>query len=103
MQFRDLLPAFTAKGARIVGVSRDSVESHQQFKEKYQLPFSLLADVDSKLCDAFGVIVDREVEGKTVRGIARSTFLFDPSGTVVEVWPKVSVPGHAEDVLSKVP
>jgi peroxiredoxin Q/BCP len=103
MQFRDLIAAFNAKGARIVGVSRDSVESHQQFKEKYQLPFSLLADVDSKVCDAFGVIVEREVEGKTVRGIARSTFLFDPSGKVVEVWPKVSVPGHAEDVLSKVP
>jgi peroxiredoxin Q/BCP len=70
----------------VVGVSRDSVASHQQFKTKYDIPFKLLADVDSRLCDAFGTK-------------ARSTFLIDSTGKIVKVWPKVSVDGHAEDVF----
>lgn len=76
------------------------MESHQKFKEKYDIPFKLLADIDSKVCDAFGVIVDKEVNGKVSKGIQRSTFLIDPSGKIVKVWPKVTVEGHAEDVLS---
>lgn len=99
-QFRDLYEAFDAKGARIVGVSRDSVASHQQFKAKYDIPFRLLADVDSALCDAFGVIVEKNMYGKRTRGVARATFLFDATGTLVHVWPKVNVDLHAEDVLS---
>ncbi|MBC5798516.1 MAG: peroxiredoxin [Candidatus Eremiobacteraeota bacterium] len=101
-QFRDLTPAFEKKSARIVGVSRDSSASHRRFKAKYGIPFPLLADVDSTLCDAFGVIVEKNMYGKTSRGVQRSTFLFDATGTLVHVWPKANVDGHAEDVLSKI-
>jgi peroxiredoxin Q/BCP len=100
-QFRDLYDEFEKKGAAIVGVSRDSVASHVKFKTKYEIPFTLLADVDSELCDAFGVIVEKNMYGKKSMGVQRSTFLFDENGKLVHVWPKVSVNGHAEDVLSK--
>jgi peroxiredoxin Q/BCP len=101
-QFRDLSDDFEKKGAVVVGVSRDSVASHQKFKAKYEIPFQLLADVDSELCDAFGVIVEKNMYGKKSIGIQRSTFLFDAKGKLVAVWPKVVVDGHAEDVLSKI-
>jgi peroxiredoxin Q/BCP len=101
-QFRDLTDEFEKKGVEIVGVSRDSVASHQKFKAKYDIPFRLLADTESKLCDAFGVIVEKNMYGKKSMGVQRSTFLFDKSGKLVHVWPKVSVDGHAEDVLSKI-
>jgi peroxiredoxin Q/BCP len=91
---------FEKKGAQIVGVSRDSVESHQRFKKKFELPFPLLADTQGKVCDAFAVMVDNPIFGRMIQ---RSTFLFDAGGTAVAVWPKVSVNGHAEDVLSKLP
>ena len=84
-------------------MSRDSVASHQKFKAKYELPFRLLADVDSKLCDAFGVIVEKNMYGKMTKGIARSTFLIDTSGKVLKVWPKVTVDGHAEEVYEALP
>ena len=99
-QFRDLFGEFSRKGARIVGVSRDSSTSHSKFNEKYGIPFTLLADTDSTLCDAFGVIVEKNMYGKTSRGVARSTFLFDEAGTLTHVWPRVTVDGHAADVLS---
>jgi len=99
-QFRDLFESFEAKGARVVGVSRDSIASHRKFKSKFDIPFRLLADTQSALCDAFGVIVEKNMYGKTSLGVARATFLFDAAGTLVHVWPKVSVDGHAEDVLS---
>jgi len=98
-QFRDLYEKFKKKKATIVGVSRDSVESHRKFKEKFDFPFTLLADTDSKLCDAFGVIVEKNMYGKKSMGVQRSTFLFDENGKVVAVWPKVTVDGHAEEVL----
>ena len=101
-QFRDLADDFERKGAVVVGVSRDSPASHQKFKAKYGIPFRLLADVDSKLCDAFGVIVEKNMYGRKSMGVQRSTFLFDAKGKLVHVWPKVSVDGHAEDVLSKI-
>jgi peroxiredoxin Q/BCP len=101
-QFRDLADDFEKKGAVVVGVSRDSVASHQKFKKKYDLPFKLLADVESKVCDAFGVIVEKNMYGKKSMGVQRSTFLFDVKGKLVKVWPKVSVDGHAEDVLSNI-
>ncbi len=99
-QFADLRSDFTKKNADVVGVSRDSVVAHQKFKAKYAIPFRLLADVDSALCDAFGVIVEKNMYGKKSMGVARATFLFDPAGKLLKVWPKVSVEGHAEDVLS---
>ena len=99
-QFRDLYPQFQAKKARIVGVSRDSADSHRRFKEKFSIPFELLADTESKLCDAFGVIVEKNMYGKKSKGIARSTFLIDGSGKIVKVWPKVNVDEHADEVLA---
>jgi peroxiredoxin Q/BCP len=99
-QFRDLYPQFQKKKARIVGVSRDSVDSHRRFKEKFSIPFELLADTESKLCDAFGVIVEKNMYGKKTRGIVRSTFLIDGAGKIVKVWPKVNVDEHADDVLA---
>jgi peroxiredoxin Q/BCP len=97
-QFRDTYDRFAQKGAEVVGVSRDTVESHRLFKEKYMLPFKLISDMESKLCDAFGVIVDENVYGKNA--IQRSTFLFDSSGSLVRVWPKVTVLGHPDEVLA---
>jgi len=102
-QFRDLLPKFKKKKACIVGVSRDSVASHQKFKEKYDLNFPLLADTESKLCDAMGVIVEKNMYGKKSMGIQRSTFLVDAKGKIVKVWPKVSVTDHAIDVVASIP
>jgi len=101
-QFRDLYTSFTKHRARIVGVSRDSVASHQKFKTKYSIPFTLLADTDSKLCDAFGVIVEKTMYGKKSIGLQRSTFLIDKTGTVVKVWPRVKVDDHAEAVLEAI-
>jgi thioredoxin-dependent peroxiredoxin len=100
-QFRDLYPQFQEKNARIVGVSRDSVESHKKFKDKFSIPFELLADTDSELCDAFGVIVEKNMYGKKSKGVQRSTFLIDKDGTIVKRWPRVSVDEHAEAVLAE--
>lgn len=87
----------------MIGVSRDSVASHQKFKAKYGFPFKLLADIDSKLCDAFGVIVEKNMYGKMTKGVARSTFLIDAAGKILKVWPKVTVDGHAEEVYEALP
>jgi thioredoxin-dependent peroxiredoxin len=89
-QFRDSYRQFQEKNARIVGVSRDSVESHQRFKKKFAIPFALLADTESKLYQALGVT-------------ARTTFLIDGSGKIVKIWPKVNVNEHADDVLASLP
>ena len=99
-QFRDLYAQFKSQGIEIVGVSRDSVEAHRAFKVKYDFPFPLLADIDSKICDAFGVIVERERDGVKSKGVARATFLIGKNGTVEKVWPAVSVEGHGADVLA---
>jgi peroxiredoxin Q/BCP len=97
-QFRDTYDRFQKKDTEVIGVSRDTVESHRLFKEKYMLPFRLIADIESRLCDAFGVIVPESVYGKNA--VQRSTFLFDPSGNLVRVWPKVTVLGHPDEVLA---
>ncbi len=102
-QFRDLHKQFEKKNARIVGVSRDSVASHQKFKTKYSIPFTLLADTASELCDAFGVIVEKNMYGKKSMGVQRSTFLIDKNGKIVRVWPKVKVDEHADEVLASLP
>ena len=101
-QFRDLYPQFQAKGIEVIGVSRDSVKSHQNFKAKYELPFRLLADTESSVCNAFEVIVEKNNYGKKSMGVQRSTFFVDASGVIARVWPKVSVDGHAEEVLAAV-
>jgi peroxiredoxin Q/BCP len=99
MQFRDLNGHFEKKGATVLGVSRDAVKAQAKFKEKYGVPFALLADVESAICDAFGVIVEKNMYGKKSLGIQRSTFIVK-DGTIAKVWPKVSVEGHAAEVLS---
>jgi peroxiredoxin Q/BCP len=99
-EFRDLYKQFQKKKATIVGVSRDSVDSHRKFKTKFSIPFALLSDTESKLCDAFGVIVEKNMYGKKSMGVQRATFLIDKSGKIVKVWPKVKVDGHVEEVLA---
>ena len=81
-QFRDLYDQFKAKGTEIIGVSRDTVEAQHAFKVKYSFPFRLLADVDSKICDAFGTLVERERDGVKSKGVARATFLIGKDGKV---------------------
>lgn len=100
--FRDLHGAFKRSGALVVGVSRDSCASHIKFQKKEKLNFELLADEDSKLCTLFDVIKDKNMYGKKVKGIERSTFLIDEQGKLVREWRKVKVAGHAEEVLEAV-
>lgn len=100
--FRDLHDQFTALGCVIAGVSRDSLKSHESFKDKLQLPFALLSDADEALCRAFDVIKLKKLYGKEVRGIERSTFLIDGNGILRQAWRGVKVPDHAQEVLQAV-
>lgn len=97
--FRDLYTQFRAAGAEILGVSRDSMASHERFRAKLGLPFHLLSDGDSSLCNLFAVIKPKNMYGKQVVGIERSTFLIDRDGVLRSEWRKVKVPGHPEAVL----
>ena len=92
-------PAFTAADARIVGVSRDSLASHEKFRARYELPFTLISDSDETLCSLFGVIRQKMMYGKSVRGIERSTFLIDRQGVLRHEWRGLKVPGHVAEVL----
>jgi peroxiredoxin Q/BCP len=98
--FRDNLPNFRKVDAEIIGVSKDSVSRHDKFKAKYELPFTLAADEDGKVCEAFGVWVEKSNYGKKYMGIERSTFLIDGKGVVRNVWRKVKVDGHVDQVLA---
>lgn len=100
--FRDLYEDFLALNTQIFGISRDSVKSHQKFIEKYGLPFDLISDSDESLCQLFATIKAKQMYGRAVRGIERSTFLFDPSGKLAFEWRGVKVPNHAMEVLDKV-
>lgn len=97
--FRDLYPQFQAAGCEIYGISRDSLKSHDNFKSKQELPFELLSDGEEKACELFGVMKMKNMYGKQVRGIERSTFVLDATGVVRREWRGVKVPGHAEEVL----
>jgi peroxiredoxin Q/BCP len=97
--FRDLYPKFRKLGAAVAGISRDSLKSHENFKAKMEFPFPLISDPDEKLCRQFDVIRMKNMYGKQVRGIERSTFVIDGRGNLVREWRKVKVPGHAEEVL----
>ncbi|MEY4082940.1 MAG: antioxidant protein [Pseudomonadota bacterium] len=90
---------FLAAGTQVIGVSRDSLASHQKFIAKYQLSMALVADTDETLCRAFDVIKTKNLYGKAVQGIERSTFLFDAKGVLAKAWRGVKVPGHVEEVL----
>ena len=98
-QFRDLHAQFAKLGAVVAGVSRDSVKSHEGFREKMAFPFPLLSDTDEKLCSLFDVIKMKNMYGKKVRGIERSTFVIDDAGVLRREWRGVKVPGHAQEVL----
>jgi peroxiredoxin Q/BCP len=98
-QFAALHPEFDKLGCTILGVSRDSLKSHEGFKAKMGFPFELLADTDEALCRMFGVIKMKNMYGRQVRGIERSTFAIDSAGVVRREWRGVKVPGHAREVL----
>ncbi|MDN0084569.1 peroxiredoxin [Crenobacter sp. SG2305] len=100
MAFRDLYADFQAAGAEVVGVSRDGLKSHENFKAKLELPFELLSDSDETVCNLFDVMKLKNMYGKQVRGVERSTFVIDADGTLVRAWRGVKVPGHAEEVLA---
>ncbi|MGQ2965341.1 peroxiredoxin [Methylophilus sp.] len=102
VQFRDLHDEFTAANAVILGISRDSLKSHENFKAKYTFPFELVSDADEIACQALNVIKMKNMYGKQVRGIERSTFLIDPTGTIVREWRGVKVDGHAAEVLASI-
>ena len=97
--FRDHLPEFTKENCTVVGVSRDNLKSHQCFKEKMQFSFELLSDEDEKVCNLFGVIKMKNMYGKQVLGIERSTFVIDAQGILRKEWRGVKVPGHVQEVL----
>jgi len=98
--FRDKLAAFKRLGVRVLGVSRDSLASHEKFKAKYSLPFDLVSDADETLCRQFDVIKEKNMYGKKVLGIERSTFLVDGDGVLRGEWRKVKVAGHVDEVLA---
>ncbi|MCC7090685.1 MAG: peroxiredoxin [Nitrosomonas sp.] len=100
--FRDQWNNFTEKNCIIVGISRDSVQSHLDFKQKMQFPFELLSDVNETVCNQFDVMKMKNMYGKQVRGIERSTFVIDTQGTLRKEWRGVKVPGHEQEVLEYV-
>jgi len=97
--FRDLHKALRKAGAEVFGISRDSLRSHENFKAKMGFPFELLSDVEESACAQFGVIKMKNLYGKKVRGIERSTFVIDGEGRLMREWRGVKVPGHAQEVL----
>ena len=101
-QFRDAYMKFLKAGAIVVGCSRDSLKSHENFKAKMNFPFELIADADEKLCAQFDVIKMKNMYGKKVRGIVRSTFLIDGAGRLAREWRGVKVDGHVDEVLAAV-
>lgn len=100
--FRDHIKEFEQAGAAVIGVSKDSIKSHDAFKKKYCLPFPLASDESGKTCEAYGVWVEKSMYGKTYMGIERSTFLIDSTGTIRNIWRKVKVEGHVKEVLNAV-
>ena len=102
MQFRDRYKDFVKAGALILGVSRDNMASHEKFKQNLELPFELIADTEEKLCHMFGVVKNKIMYGKKVKGIERSTFLIDGTGTLRAEWRGLKVAGHVEEVLKAV-
>ena len=98
-QFRDLYDEFKQAACEVVGISRDSIKSHENFKARFSLPFALLADTEEKVCEQFGVIKLKNLYGKQVRGIERSTFVLDPHGSLCREWRGIKADGHAQEVL----
>ena len=100
--FRDAFPDFFKSGAVIIGVSKDGVARHDKFKAKHDLPFTLVADEDGKLCEAYGVWQEKKNDGRRYMGIVRSTFLLDGNGKIAATWRNLRVKGHVDKVLEEV-
>ncbi len=98
-QFRDLYAEFQKAGCEVVGISRDSIKSHENFKARFDLPFALLSDTEETVCEQFGVIKLKNMYGKQVRGIERSTFVLDKRGVLRREWRGIKADGHAQEVL----
>jgi peroxiredoxin Q/BCP len=99
VDFRDAYKKFQALDTEIFGISRDTLKSHENFKAKFTFPFELLSDEEEKACELFGVIKMKNMYGKQVRGIERSTFVIDPDGKLIQAWRGVKVEGHIKEVL----
>lgn len=97
--FTGLQDDFEAEGVTILGISKDSIAKHDKFRDKHDLGVALLSDEDSDVCERYGVWKEKSMYGKKFMGIERSTFLIDGNGKIARIWPKVKVPGHAEEVL----
>lgn len=98
--FRDHFKKLEKAGVVVLGISRDTVKAQKKFKEKYDLPYTLLADPDEAVCQQFGVMRDKNMYGKKVRGIERTTFVIGPDRKLLKIFPKVKPEGHAEEVLA---
>lgn len=98
--FRDAIEEFKSADTAVIGVSKDSVKSHQKFSEKFCLPFSLASDENTKMCEDYGVWVEKSMYGKKYMGIERTTFLIDGKGIIRNIWRKVKVEGHVAEVLA---
>ena len=102
IDFTNLYQDFKNKNVEIFGISRDTIKSHEKFKEKYNFPFELLSDSEEIACELFDVIKMKNMYGKQVQGIERSTFLIDTQGKLINEWRGLKVPGHAEEVLNSI-
>jgi peroxiredoxin Q/BCP len=100
--FGEMFPRFKKMEATVIGISRDSVASHDKFKKKYKLPFTLASDSEGKVTEKYGVWVEKSLYGRKYMGIERATFLIDEKGKIEQVWHKVKVPGHADEVMKAV-
>lgn len=100
--FRDHMPHFSEKNAVILGISKDTPQKHQKFKQKYTLPFTLLSDENGDVCVAYGVINEKSMFGRSFLGIQRSTFLIDEKGNISAIWRKVKVTGHTKQVFDEI-
>lgn len=100
--FQEMMPAFSKLGITVIGVSKDSLESHEKFAKKYKLSFPLASDKDGDVCEKFGTWKQKSMYGRTYMGIERSTFLVDGKGVIRAVWRKVSVPGHVDQVKAAI-
>lgn len=99
--FRDNMDSITALGAEVIGVSPDSIKSHDNFKTKYNLNFHLVSDTDKKICELYDVLAEKVMYGKKYIGVVRTTYIIDPTGIIRYVNPKVTVEGHAEEIIQK--
>jgi len=100
--FASLTPKFTKLNTVIIGISKDNAASHKKFKDKYCIPFPLASDLDGKICEAYGVWVEKSMYGKKYMGIQRSTFIIDKKGSIKRIWRNVSVTNHAQEVLETI-